>query len=322
MNDKISIILPVYNVDKYLRKCIDSILNQTYKNFELIIIDDGSTDNCPSICDEYKLLDNRIQVIHQENKGLSAARNVGIDLSIGKYITFIDSDDYIDNKYLEILHKLIVENKADMAVCDKIIVNDKEKETNKLITNYNNEIIDVEEAYMRMFKCNGIGFNVWSKLYKTNIVKKIKFPKGKLYEDIFVINKIMSSVKKIIVTNYNGYYYLKRRDSITNTNISDNHMNLIEGSIKFKDYMLRNYPNLNDYTIRGYVNANFTVYRKAVLDNNFKKEYKSIRKEILSYKKDIFANKIYPFKMKFQTFLLLFGNTPYKIFYKIYKKGC
>jgi len=108
MNDiKISVILPVYNVEKYLRKCIDSILNQTHINYELIIIDDGSTNNSGNIYDEYKLKDNRIQVIHQNNQGLSVARNVGIDLAKGKYITFIDSDDYIDKKYLETLYTII-----------------------------------------------------------------------------------------------------------------------------------------------------------------------------------------------------------------------
>ena len=322
MNDKISIILPVYNVANYLNKCMDSILNQTYSNYELIIIDDGSTDNSGKICDEYKLKDNRIQVIHQKNLGLSAARNKGINLSTGKYITFIDSDDFVDNQYIEILYKTILDNKADISICDKNYYSKNKRNISKIIKDYKFEIISKEETYKRMFLKKGIGFAVWAKLYKTGILKQNKFTEGKLYEDIFIINSLIESANKIVVTNYNGYYYLKRTESITSKKFSKKNMDLIEGSKIFKDFMFLNYPNLDKYTIRGYINANYAIYNKAILDKNYKKEYCSIRKEILSYKKEIFTNNIYSKSMKLQTFLLLFGNGIYRLFYKIYKKGC
>ena len=116
MEDLISVVVPIYNVENYIKKCVDSILSQTYKNLEIILVDDGSPDNCPQICDEYAQKDNRIKVIHKENGGLSDARNAGIDISKGKFITFIDSDDYIEKDYVEVLYNSIKENASDMAI--------------------------------------------------------------------------------------------------------------------------------------------------------------------------------------------------------------
>ena len=190
MNDKISIILPVYNVEKYLNKCIDSILNQTYKNFELIIIDDGSTDNSSTICDSYKN-DSRVIVIHQDNKGLSVARNKGIDMSTGNYITFIDSDDYIDSKYIEILYNIISNNNSDIVMCNKIEFKENTNIKENIIYDYNEEVLSKEETYKRMVLLQGITFTSWAKMYKKEIFNNNKYLEGKLYEDIFIINDIM-----------------------------------------------------------------------------------------------------------------------------------
>ena len=322
MNDKISVILPVYNVEEYLRKCINSILNQTYKNFELIIINDGSTDNCPSICDEYKNIDNRIQVIHQENKGLSVARNVGIDLSKGKYITFIDSDDYIDSKYIEILYNLITEYDADISICHHtkiynktlIIKTHKEKE-------YKKEILSKKEAYKKMILDKEINFMVWGKLYKKNIFSKTRFIENVFYEDMYIATDIIEAANIIIKTNYTGYFYRQRPQSITNSLLTYKHFDLIDATDKFSKFMQIHYPNLNNYTNKKKYLSYFVIYRKTLFNKKFKKERNLLRKEILKYKKDIFTNNIYSKKEKFQIFLLLFGNTPYKLFYKVYKKA-
>ena len=132
----ISIIIPIYNVEKYLEKCLDSILNQTYKNLEIILIDDGSTDNSPNICNSYCEKDKRIKIIHKNNEGVSSARNKGIELSKGKYIVFIDSDDYVSNEHIEVLYDCIISNNVDLVISnlidiseDGIILNNEEKES-------------------------------------------------------------------------------------------------------------------------------------------------------------------------------------------------
>ena len=120
----VSVIVPIYNVEKYLRKCVDSILNQTYKNLEIILVDDGSPDNCGNICDEYALSDSRIRIIHKKNGGLSDARNAGLDIARGNYILFVDSDDYIDETMVEKLYEALEKEKAEMSLCSFVYVND------------------------------------------------------------------------------------------------------------------------------------------------------------------------------------------------------
>ena len=311
----ITIVLPVYNVEKYIRRCIDSILNQTFNNYELIIIDDGSTDNSGYICNQYKKLDNRIKIVHQDNKGLSNARNKGIELSNSKYITFIDSDDYIDNKYLEVLYSIMINNNADIVICNHIKIKENENNNATIIDNYNEEIITKEETYRRMNLGINIGMAVWSKLYKTDIFKNNKFLNNKLYEDIFIINDIIESTNKIVVTNYNGYYYLLRNNSITNSPMDYKHLDLINATKKYKDYMIKYYSNISESSIRRYVLANYLIYRKAIQNKLYKKEYKEIRKEILKYKKNILKSNLYSTKIKLQTIILLFGNNIYKLFY-------
>lgn len=136
MNEKISIIIPIYNVEKYLKKCLDSVISQTYKNLEIILVDDGSPDKCGKICDEYQEIDNRIIVLHNKNIGLSGARNSGLKIATGKYVTFIDSDsdDYIADDYIEVLYKILKEKNADISICNyKSFKNDLNKITNKRI---------------------------------------------------------------------------------------------------------------------------------------------------------------------------------------------
>lgn len=319
-NIDISIILPVYNVDKYLNKCIDSILNQSFKNFELIIIDDGSTDNSSLICENYLNTDNRIKVIHQENKGLSYARNVGINLANGKYIAFIDSDDYIDVNYLEVLHSIIVNEDADIVMCDRIYVFENKIQFSRINSKYSIMHINKENIYKKMMLNDGISFSVWGKLYSRKIFDSIRFIDGKLYEDIFIVNDIIESSDKIVVTTYNGYYYLKRKNSIMSSKMNLKQMDLIDASIKYKDFMLDNYPRLSSFVNRGFVIANYTILNKAILNKNFINETNYLRNNILSYKCEIFTNYIYSPKIKFQTFLLLFGNNVYNFFYSLHKR--
>lgn len=225
---KISIIVPVYNVERYLDKCISSILEQSFTDFELIIVDDGSKDNSGRICDEYKDRDFRIKVIHQENGGLSAARNIGIEISEGKYVTFIDSDDFIHPNMLEILYNNILENKADISICDYHLVYEDNEMPKDFGDNnlkvYNNiesvkKIVEKSEASM-IIAC--------SKLYRISLFDNIRYPFGKYHEDEFVTYKLLYKSTKIVVTDAKLYYYLKRSNSITGSTYSIKRLEKLE----------------------------------------------------------------------------------------------
>lgn len=199
-NNLVSVIIPVHNVEKYLKRCIGSVLNQSYKNLEIIIIDDGSKDKSSEICDDYKRKDKRVLVVHTENKGVSEARNKGIEISKGEYISFIDSGDWVDMVYIERLMALLLEHKADISICDfEKVYNEKivNKIYNEKIKTYTNK-----EVLEELFKRNAVKFVVsWGKIYKKYLFNNIRFPKGRYHEDEFVAYKLFDKGTKIVSTN-------------------------------------------------------------------------------------------------------------------------
>ncbi len=213
-NDLISIIIPVYKVEEYLEKCIESVLKQTYTNLQIILVDDGSPDNCGKICDEYAKKDPRIEVIHKVNGGLSDARNVGIAKAKGKYIGFVDSDDYIKEDMYEILINLIKEYDADVSICNLYDVIDGKE----YIRNNENGIQEYSrlEILKEVLLDKNIQSYAWNKLYKKELFDEIKYPIGKKYEDIGTTFYVFEKCNKIVVTSKPEYYYLKRSDSLVN----------------------------------------------------------------------------------------------------------
>ena len=210
----ISVIVPIYNVEKYLNKCVDSIINQTYKNLEIILVDDGSPDNCPQICDEYAKKDKRIKVIHKENGGLSDSRNVGIQEAKGEYIGFIDSDDYIDSEMYEYLYNLIEKYSADISNCghrDVGLVNEEGPLPEDEIVLNSKEALELlsRDTWIKNFAVN--------KLYKKSLFidNNIEYPVGKIMEDILTTYRLIEKANIIAVGNKNYYNYLKRDNSIT-----------------------------------------------------------------------------------------------------------
>ena len=214
----ISVIVPIYNVENYLQKCIDSIINQTYKNLEIILVDDGSPDNCGRMCDVYALKDDRIKIIHKNNGGLSDARNVGLDAAAGDYIGFIDSDDSIHREFYEVLINLIFKYNADIAQCGFLRVNED------AVNNFNEDKPYADEKITLMSNCEALDnlYNenyvntviVCNKLYKRELFEDTRFPKGKTQEDEFTTYKLLFSAKKVVSTSRQMYYYMKRTGSI------------------------------------------------------------------------------------------------------------
>ncbi len=208
----ISIVVPIYKVEKYLEHCVKSILNQTITDIEVILVDDGSPDNCGAICDELAKTDSRIKVIHKPNGGLSDARNAGIEIAQGKYIGFIDSDDYIAPQMFEKLLGAIETQKADVSMCYACNIYDDDMEYRPCktgdVTVFEGE--EIMEALFRM-KLNNFA---WNKLYKIELFKEIRYPYGKIYEDLFTTYRIFGLCERVALDESQMYYYRIRRDSI------------------------------------------------------------------------------------------------------------
>ena len=223
MDDKITVIVPVYNVENYLRKCLDSIIAQTYKNIEIIVVNDGSTDASGQICQEYTQIDNRIVYIEKENGGLSEARNVGLDKMTGSYVTFIDSDDWVELDYVEILYKKIIEYQADISVGNYYSYNEDEETYYFHIygDSYYEKVYDNISIFENLYESQEMKsfalISAWGKLYKAKLFDYLRFDKGKLGEDGYFNQKMYLSVNKVVYLNKGLYAYRQRSGSITNT---------------------------------------------------------------------------------------------------------
>lgn len=243
MDSLISVIVPIYNVEKYFDRCVDSIINQTYKNLEIILVDDGSPDNCPQMCDDYAKIDNRIKVVHKENGGLSDARNAGMKVATGEYVSFIDSDDYISLDFYKTLLQAIIDNDSDIVECGvvKFYENEKFDEYNDdlKVTNY-----DTLDGLEGLINENPFKQHVWNKLYKTNIALDIPYAVGKLNEDEFWTYQIFGKAKKVTRINKTMYYYFQRGSSIMGNGYNIRRLDALEGKMNRQAYIEKNFPTL------------------------------------------------------------------------------
>ena len=224
----VTIIVPIYNVEKYLKECIESIINQTYKNLEIILVNDGSTDDSLKICMNYKKKDNRIVIINKTNGGLSDARNKGIDAANGKYICFVDSDDYISSAYVELLYNEARKNNTDIVLCGIKYVNDEKK----ILSEYaykKNFVKSGKELLIDYYQENGVEVIVaWNKLYKRELFNTYRYNVGKIHEDEFLTYKILYNLDKVSIISDKLYYYRKNDTSIVNKKFNLKRLDLLE----------------------------------------------------------------------------------------------
>lgn len=214
-NMKISIIVPVYNIKKYIKECVDSLLAQTYTNLEIILVDDGSTDNCPAICDEYAEKDQRIKVIHQKNGGLSAARNAGLDIVTGFLLSYVDGDDYINEQFYETLVCEMLRTNADIVECySNNFVDGDDPDWRETVQITNRKLLTKNEWHTETHLGEFISCAVWNKLYKTSLYGGIRFPVGRVYEDEATTFKVVDKANKVARIDAKLYYYRQRPGSI------------------------------------------------------------------------------------------------------------
>jgi glycosyltransferase involved in cell wall biosynthesis len=278
--EKISVIVPVYKVEKYLRSCIESIQNQTYKNLEIILIDDGSPDNCGAICDEMAKKDKRIKVIHQENGGVSKARNNGIKAATGDYIGFCDSDDYMDIDMYETLYNTIKKYNADIAMVS-LTLHDL---TGKEIPVYGSgrEIVyNRVEAVEHFLRGDAFCYTGYCHLIKSDLCKSVAFDeKRKMHEDRYFTFELLTKANIISINDTCKYHYVLRGESMTMRPFGMERLDVIYFADKIRDYIKRTYPQLIGLSELNYMRACLDVYKLIIKERAANKRYKNIRRQM------------------------------------------
>lgn len=236
---KISVIVPVYKVELYLRKCLDSIVRQAYRNLEIILIDDGSPDNCGAICDEYAEQDNRVRVIHQSNGGLSSARNIGLETATGDYIGFVDSDDWVEPEMFQLLIEKLGSSGADIAICGRA---EEYPDMRILRVCPKSCVMQREEALKALLENDVIQNFVWDKLYRRELFDELRFPEGKSYEDMAIMHKLFLRSQKVACITETLYHYRQRRDSIVGDVSLKNRLCHYEAAIKRYEELREAWP--------------------------------------------------------------------------------
>lgn len=311
--DLISVIVPVFKVEKYLEKCVLTITSQTYKNLEIILVDDGSPDNCPALCDSLSKTDKRIKVIHKENGGLSDARNVGFAKSTGKFVTFVDSDDFLNVNFIEKLYKNLTQTRSDLSICGYEEIHENEevdinqKETSEVLT------FDDNNKFEQLYTKNKVVFiTAWGKLYKREIFDKIKYPVNKINEDEFVCHHILSLCKKVCFEDAKYYYYVQRENSIMHQKYTKRNLDVFDGLYERILFFKANYPKLTLQAVYGYL---------LLIIKRYYKFEKSLQKELLEKFDKVYGenkNLLKKLSKKRKMKLFLFKN--FRIFFKFYNK--
>ncbi|MBS4179142.1 glycosyltransferase [Lederbergia citrea] len=327
MFPRISLVVPIYKVEPYIHKCIDSILEQTFTDFELILVNDGSPDRCGEICDEYAKNDPRIKVIHKENGGLSSARNAGIDIAKGKYIGFIDSDDYIDKKMYEILYKNVEEQQSDLVVCDVIKVNVDDNTAIKQsaykgyrINNFTN-IQTLNKLYIpkgnNTFDPMGRTGEQWifavNKLYKRSLFQSLKYKEGRIYEDEYMIHKMYYQCTKITSISAKLYYYVQRPDSIVYSPYSIKKFDRVYALKDRVDFFKRiKQKHLYEKALKCYVEVLFWNYFAAKSElSGVDKDLELLKKTLDKNITSIIGNPYFSWKQKMMVTLFIINPSVY-----------
>ena len=246
MNDKISVIVPVYKVEKYLNRCVQSIAAQTYENLEIILVEDGTRDGCGAICDAYAAKDPRVRVIHKENGGLSSARNAGMDIARGEYFGFVDSDDWIEPETYETLLNLAEKYNADLVSGSRYDVAEPTGERTLGLHHKKEECISAMEMLGRVFVWDGCDSAAWDKLYRRHLFADIRYPLGMYSEDIAIFYKLMEKANRVALCPKPLYNYLHRENSITTAKLSEKTFHYPNHTEVIYPYICANHPQLKN----------------------------------------------------------------------------
>lgn len=317
-NPLISIIVPIFNMEPYLPQCIDSLLEQSYSNFEIILVDDGSTDASPAICDQYAQKDARIRVIHQKNGGVSSARNTALNAAQGEYLTQVDPDDWIAPDYLYCLLQLCQHFQVPLSACNHFISTPTHQEC-RFPDNKKQVVLSAFECCQNILYHGIPDVSGWGKLYHRSVYREIHYPTGKTYEDTYVIADILLAAGHLAFTSTPLYYYRIRDNSISRDVFSSAKMEFLEAVDHMTSTILRVYPELQNGAVRRKVHAALSTRRyfvnceKALYPLRNELEY-FVRKNAHTVVKDMRA----PLRDKTAILALLLGSRCYDCFWKLY----
>jgi len=327
----VSIIIPIYKVETWLKYCLDSLINQTYSEIEVILVNDGSPDNCGQICDEYAAIDPRFKVIHKDNGGLSDARNAGMAIAQGEYITFIDSDDYVAPNYVERLLNLLLKHDADISQCDFHQFNDDEENSCAKIASNEHEITVMSglSSLEALWLYNShVSVITCAKLYRKHLFTEndIIFPKGRIHEDEFTTYKLLYYSRLVAFTNDKLYFYRQRRDSIMGSPFSAKRLDAVTAVASAIDFAKQNNMPLLNEAMHYYVRVNFAlidcIFQSSGYHGDFMAELKQLRRNVLS-SPGIFTYRHYPMRERIHFMLLALGYwiyAPLRVCAKIIKR--
>lgn len=302
-NDLVSVIVPVYNVEKYLDKCIKSIVNQTYENIEIILVDDGSPDSSSEICDFWAKKDGRIKVIHKTNGGLSSARNAGIELATGDFLVFIDSDDYPEPDMIEFLHNLVTSGDYDVARCG-CYIEDLIGNASSVLGNGETLAPTYDELIIDLMNGGHLSGVVWNKIYRRSAIGDIRFDTADgCSEDIMYNYRVFSKTSRVVFCDEPKYHYAVRNDSIINNEFTEGAFCILRAKRLITDSQCDN-PTTFSYCVKGYIQSAFIVLSGVVSHQKFTDKIPVIRADILKHKKEIFFSGKYSNLDKIKTLLL------------------
>ncbi len=312
----ISVIVPVYNVEKYFSECLESIKKQTFRDFELILVDDGSTDSSGTLCDSFAAEHEYAKVLHQENMGLSEARNQGVKISSGDYVTFIDSDDLVVPNYLEYLYNLVQKYGTEVSVgCARLFWNDEcpstpEPEGSDRLLTAEEMLEGICYARLPIFACG--------KLYKRYLVEQFPYPKGELYEDTATTHKIIGAIDKVAYGTQKIYYWRQRSGSITHSVITERHYYGITASINQLNYMKEHYPKVVPAAKVRCVMKIIDLTYRLVVGKMDRALFDRMRNAMLPLYASVVKNKKVSISLRVRTIALRCGYIPYVLLSKIY----
>lgn len=312
MEELVSVIVPVYNVEKYVGECIESLIGQSYKNIEIILVDDGSTDSSGQLCDVYAGKDIRIKVIHKENGGLSDARNAGIDSAGGVYFSFVDGDDFLAKDAILKMISGMKEKKCDISVCNMIRYFENGETEPFYIPSNTLKVLNSTDRFETLSQPS-----VCNKIFKADLFSSVRFPKGKFYEDTYVYHTLVYNAKTIVLTGYDGYFYRSRRSSILGQNVmTDRYFDFIEAVWLRTTFLLK--KNIQPYgdeaclsLYAAVANAEKNISRT---EENRYKHFDALQKYMVAYKQLIKSKNI-SLKQKIRLWLLRYFPKVHNILY-------
>lgn len=266
-------IVPIYNVEKYIDRCVKSICEQSYKNLEIILVDDGSLDRCGAICDVYANHDSRIIVVHKENGGLSDARNAGLNICRGKYVTFIDSDDYIELDYIETLYSALIENQADISIGDYLYETENGLTINSFLNSGKVKILNRKEAIGELCRLKLFSNSAWAKLYPADFFSDIRYPKGKIYEDIPVTYRLILKANKIAFCEKPIYHYIYRLQAISKGSFKPQRLDALQFVRQMKGDIAQIYPEYKEILANREFEECIYIYKSLMEDLTYRKDY-------------------------------------------------